>query len=259
MASVAPSFETTSAATTKERLLAAAEELFGQHGFDGTSVEQITRLARANRAAVSFHFGGKERLYIEAVKFAHRNCISASPFPEWPAGTTAPERLRGFIHTFILRMIADLSPASAQLMMREMVQPTAACVEVVRDYIRPAADVLVGILNDMLPPDLPHFRRYLLGFSIVAQCLFFRTHRPVAALLMGEDEFRKLDADMLTEHITAVSLAAIGAVAGEAPSPPSPLSHKGRGGESPKSSPPSPILGEGGRGGEGISIVEATS
>jgi hypothetical protein len=97
-------------------------------------------------------------------------------------------------------------------MMREMVQPTAACVEVVRDYIRPMANVLVGILDEMLPPTTPQPRRYLLGFSIVAQCLFYRTHRPVAALLMGEDAFNRLDAAALSEHITAVSLAAITAV-----------------------------------------------
>jgi TetR/AcrR family transcriptional regulator, regulator of cefoperazone and chloramphenicol sensitivity len=184
-------------------------------GFDGASVEEITRRAKANRAAVSFHFGGKERLYIETVKFAHRNCISGAPLPDWPANTPPTERLRDFIRTFIARMIADLSPESAQLMMREMVQPTAACVEVVREYIRPMADVLVGILNEMLPSNVPHARRYLLGFSVVAQCLFFRTHRPVAALLMGEDEFNRLDLDVLTEHVTAVSLAAIAAVRGE--------------------------------------------
>src|SRR5881392_4128968 len=125
--------------STKQRLLDAAEEIFAAKGYDAASVEEITRRAGANRAAVSFHFGGKERLYIEAVKYAHRNCISAAPFPDWPAGTGATERLRGFIRTFITRMIADVSPESAQLMMREMVQPTAACVEVVREYIRPAA------------------------------------------------------------------------------------------------------------------------
>jgi len=203
------------ATTTKERLLEAAEELFAVKGFDGASVEEITRRARANRAAVSFHFGGKERLYIETVKFAHRNCISGAPTPDWPAGTPAAQRLRGFIRMFIARMIADLSPQSAQLMMREMVQPTAACVEVVREYIRPMADVLVGILDEMLPPEVPHARRYLLGFSIVAQCLFYRTHRPIAALLMGEDEFNRLDLDTLTAHVTAVSLAAVAAVQGE--------------------------------------------
>src|SRR3954471_3038010 len=89
------------ASTTKERLLEAAEELFATKGFDGASVEEITGKAKANRAAVSFHFGGKERLYIEAVKFAHRNCISGAPFPDWPAGTPPAERLRDFIRTMI--------------------------------------------------------------------------------------------------------------------------------------------------------------
>jgi AcrR family transcriptional regulator len=200
------------ASTTKQRLLEAAEELFAARGFDGVSVEQITRKAKANRAAVSFHFGGKERLYIEAVKYAHRNCISGAPFPDWPAGTPAAERLRDFVRTMIVRMTADLSPASAQLMMREMIQPTAACEEIVREYIRPMAGVLIGILEEMLPPEVPQARRYMIGFSIVAQCLFYRQNRPVAALLMGEDEFRKLDVEALTGHVTMAALAMIEAV-----------------------------------------------
>src|SRR5438067_747835 len=194
----ATSVPLTGQASTKQRLLEAAEELFAAKGFDGTSVEDITKRAKANRAAVSFHFGGKEQLYIEAVKYAHRNCISGAPFPDWPAGTPAEERLRGFVRTMIVRMIADLSPASAQLMMREMVQPTAACVEVVREYIRPMADVLIGILAELLPPETPQQQRYLFGFSVVSQCLFFRTNRAVAALLMGEEAFRRLDVDVLT-------------------------------------------------------------
>lgn len=202
---------------TKQRLLDAAEELFAAGGYDGTSVEEITRRAKANRAAVSFHFGGKERLYIEAVKYAHRNCIEGAPFPEWPSGTPTAERLRGFVRTMVTRMTTDLSPASAQLMTREMVEPTAACEEVVRDYIRPAASVLVQILDDMLPADVPQTKRYLLGFSIVAQCLFYRTNRPIAARLMGEEEFKKLDVETLTDHVTQVSLAAIEAVRLAAP------------------------------------------
>jgi AcrR family transcriptional regulator len=201
--------ESQEASSTKQRLLEAAEELFAVSGIDGVSVDMITRRAKANRAAVSFHFGGKERLYIEAVKYAHRNCIQGAPFPEWPHGTLPEERLRGFIRTMVTRMTADLSPASAQLMMREMVQPTTACEEIVRDYIRPAAEILVLILDEMLPADMPQPRRYLIGFSIVAQCLFYRTNRPIAAQLMGENEFQKLDVDILTDHITAASLAMI--------------------------------------------------
>src|SRR5262249_26575800 len=109
MTNPSPALESApSPASTKQRLLDAAEELFAAQGSDGSSVEEITKRAHANRAAVSFHFGGKEQLYIEAVKYAHRTCISGAPFPEWPAGTPARERLRGFIRTMVARMIADL-------------------------------------------------------------------------------------------------------------------------------------------------------
>ncbi|MEA2001225.1 MAG: TetR family transcriptional regulator [Actinomycetota bacterium] len=45
---------------TKSRILDAAEQLFAEHGFDGTSVREITRAADANVAAVHYHFGSKE-------------------------------------------------------------------------------------------------------------------------------------------------------------------------------------------------------
>jgi TetR/AcrR family transcriptional regulator len=47
----------------REALLEAGAELFARHGFDGTTVEMIARRARANKAMVSYYFGGKERLY----------------------------------------------------------------------------------------------------------------------------------------------------------------------------------------------------
>src|SRR6516164_6110414 len=110
----------TSSPSTKQRLLDAAEEVFAAKGYEAASVDEITKLAGANRAAISFHFGGKERLYIETVKYAHRACHEGVPFPEYPAGTPAAERLRGFIRTMVHRMAAEPDPHATQLMMREM-------------------------------------------------------------------------------------------------------------------------------------------
>ncbi len=47
---------------TKERLLDAAEKLFSEHGVPTTSLRAITRAAKANLAAVNYHFGSKEAL-----------------------------------------------------------------------------------------------------------------------------------------------------------------------------------------------------
>jgi AcrR family transcriptional regulator len=51
---------------TRLRILDAAEELFMRHGFEGTSMRQLTARAGVNLAAVNYHFGSKSAL-IEAV------------------------------------------------------------------------------------------------------------------------------------------------------------------------------------------------
>jgi AcrR family transcriptional regulator len=54
--------------STKDRILAAAEELFAQHGFAGTSLRQVTSRADVNIAAVNYHFGSKENLVNEVFR-----------------------------------------------------------------------------------------------------------------------------------------------------------------------------------------------
>ncbi len=53
-------------ADTKTRILDAAEQLFMEHGFEATSLRQLTTAAGVNLAAVNYHFGTKEVLF-EAV------------------------------------------------------------------------------------------------------------------------------------------------------------------------------------------------
>jgi AcrR family transcriptional regulator len=48
---------------TKSRILDAAEALFTRHGFEATSLRQLTAAAGVNLAAVNYHFGSKEELF----------------------------------------------------------------------------------------------------------------------------------------------------------------------------------------------------
>jgi len=48
---------------TRERIFDAAEALFIERGFDGTSLRMVTTRADVNLAAVNYHFGGKTGLF----------------------------------------------------------------------------------------------------------------------------------------------------------------------------------------------------
>jgi AcrR family transcriptional regulator len=56
------------AAPTRERLLDSAERRFAENGFDGASLRTITAEARANLAAVHYHFGSKEDLFLAVLE-----------------------------------------------------------------------------------------------------------------------------------------------------------------------------------------------
>lgn len=53
---------------TRERILDATERLFMAHGYEGTSMRQITGEAGVNLAAVNYHFGSKESLMQEVFR-----------------------------------------------------------------------------------------------------------------------------------------------------------------------------------------------
>lgn len=50
------------AADKREHILATAEKLFGDNGFDGTSVRDIAQHANVNLAMISYYFGSKEKM-----------------------------------------------------------------------------------------------------------------------------------------------------------------------------------------------------
>src|SRR3954471_14093749 len=96
---------------TRTRILDAAEELFMQHGFEGTSMRLLTAKAGVNLAAVNYHFGSKDAL-VEAV-FRRRlhpiNVARVAELDKLEATDGAPSPgaiIRAFI-TPGLRLMAD--------------------------------------------------------------------------------------------------------------------------------------------------------
>jgi AcrR family transcriptional regulator len=192
------------------KILAAAGPVFAENGYQSATVREICRRADVNVAAVNYYFGDKERLYTETVRQAHRHLVEQFPMPTWPTNAAAEARLRGFIHTMLTRMIGDEStPWEQRLMLREVLQPTAACRDLAEEYFRPHFEMLLGVLAELLPVGTPAHKLRQTGFSIVGQCLFYRVSSSVVEMLTPDAELGDFTIEHLADHIAEFTLAAI--------------------------------------------------
>jgi TetR/AcrR family transcriptional regulator, regulator of cefoperazone and chloramphenicol sensitivity len=196
--------------TTRERIVEAAGEIFAEKGFDATTVRDICQRAEANIAAVNYYFGDKQRLYVEAVMRAHRWRMERARLPEWTSNTTPQEKLADFVVTFVRRIrTGPENTWHTRLIMREMMNPREACVELVQQSIRPQFEILQGVLRELLPNETSEEKLHLMAFSIVGQCLFYHFADPVVRNLVTGEEYADYDVDKLAGHIAEFSLAAI--------------------------------------------------
>jgi AcrR family transcriptional regulator len=196
--------------STRERILRTAGQVFSEKGFKAGTVREICEKADLNLAVVQYHFGGKERLYIESVKYAHSSIAQGLKSLDWPPGTPPAQKLRGFITGFVSRLLDPSRPPwPVKLMMHEMAQPTAACAELVRDNILPIVEVLRQILQEILPANTPRWKLLMVGHSIISQCVFYCQNRPIIEQIAGAD-FSYFEPAALAEHISRFTLAALG-------------------------------------------------
>ncbi len=196
--------------STQLRIIEAAGIMFAERGYEGTTVRDICQEANANLAAVNYHFGDKERLYIETVLRAHRWCIEKVKLPSWDPTTPATQKLADFIITFFRRVLSDPGDVwQPRLVLREVMHPTAACAELARSNIRPEFEILNRILRELLPADISAEELHLTAFSVVGQCLFYFFADGVIRSLLVADEYAANDVEKLARHVTNFSLAAI--------------------------------------------------
>lgn len=193
---------------TRQRLLEAAAEVFSEHGYHRASIRQVCQHAAANVAAVHYHFGGKEELYLELLRELGRRAFERYPADhELGPAPSAEQRLFAFVQAFLLRVLSpDGFGRHGRLLSREMVEPSPAFAKVIDEFIRPHFEYLCGVVAELagLAPRDP--RVVLSSRSIVAQCVFYHhAHALLERLAPGEPR----DAAALrriAEHVARFSL-----------------------------------------------------
>ena len=195
---------------TRQRLLEAAGEVFAERGFRMATVRDICQRAKANLAAVNYHFGDKERLYAAVLQYTFHCAEQYAPDFGLDVEATAEERLRAFIRAHLFSLLNEGRPAwHRKLIAREMAEPTQALDAVVDQMIRPEAELLMAIVRDVLGHDASPQRVWQCTASIIGQCLFYYHARPVITRLDPEQTFTPEALAQLVDHITRFSLAAL--------------------------------------------------
>jgi AcrR family transcriptional regulator len=201
-----------SQAVTQRHLLEAAGEVFAEVGFRDATVREICRRAGANIAAVNYHFGDKENLYAEVLRYSHAKALAKHPpMMDLPDCAPPEKKLRAFVHSLLLR-IFDKGPTAwhGKLMSREMIEPSAALDSLVEERMRPMAAQLTKIVAEILGASPNDERVRLCSLSVVSQCVFYNHCGPVVARLFPNKLPQDAESiEKLADHVTKFSLSAM--------------------------------------------------
>ncbi len=98
--------------SNKERIVAVAERLFAERGYDGTSLREITREAGVDVALVRYHFGNKQGLFdellrrrAEALNLERSDALDAVLARNDPA--PVEEIVDAFTHTLLNKVVSE--------------------------------------------------------------------------------------------------------------------------------------------------------
>lgn len=196
---------------TRVRILEAAAAIFAEHGFAATTIRQICGQAQVNLAAVNYHFGGKEGLYRDTIRYLRTRAYESYPIAYGiAADASAEEQLRAFIRSFLLRTSFDeKNHEFGTIVMRELVEPTAALDMMLDEGIRSLFGQLVGIVSDLLPVTTDAEIVLASARSIISQCIFYLFSRSVINRMSPEEKFGLEDLDRVSGQILLFSLSAL--------------------------------------------------
>ncbi len=84
---------------TRTAIIKAAEEIFLDHGYGGSSISTIARRAQVTKSLIHHHFGSKKELWKE-VKFQRLSRYTDQQMTMLKGGEPRPELLRQSIETY---------------------------------------------------------------------------------------------------------------------------------------------------------------
>lgn len=199
-------------------LVAAAARLFAARGFDGVTVRELAQAANVNVAAVSYHFGGKRQLYLEALErlMAEMRPIGAPVIEQIDRAFEMgrPDRatlksLAAFTVSHFLTALhgGDVPPWVAQTVLREFQEPTADYRPMLDERVLPLHQAIRRMTAAALEMHEDSAEAILTAHAFMGQIMVYATAR---AVVLEELAWTDFSDARLGKVIDAAKAAAFG-------------------------------------------------
>ncbi len=204
--------------STRQRLLEAAGQVFAEKGFDRATGKEICARADANTAAVNYHFGGMEGLYVAVVREAHSRLVTFDVLSAAVAGKADAQAKLQAVIELLVRTLTGPTASSWVLRVigREVVAPSLALDALREEEMLPKARILRAIVGELmgLPEDHSAVARGCV--SIIAPCfMLLISDRHTLKRAFPNFGFDSQDAAAVVRHMVQFALAGLSAVARE--------------------------------------------
>ena len=210
----------------RARILAAAEEVFAQHGYDGGSLRQVALKADVPVGLVSYHFKGKFGLY-RAVFEARVPSIVEQRLAGLALADleTDPDRklelvVKSLLVPMLRLRLSQQGRNFGLLLVREVMDPASADRDIVRSLLNPVSGAFMTRFREMLPDRGDISVDWAYGAMIGAMLYFVGGGGRLKRVSQGRAD--PDDVKAATEHLVSFVLAGLrrGSDRGNASNPP---------------------------------------
>ena len=197
-----------SAELTRRALVDAATSVFAEHGYAGGSVRLITEKAKANQAAITYHFRGKEGLYREVLAAAGDAFEQQAILDEAGATTLPPPQA---VRLFLTQYLAPLTKRDRisrylRIFAWERVSPTEVAQAFNAARAFPIVVLAQAIVRRFLPPDAEPERVLVATLWLVNQPIAFVRDADVLARAPFNMRFDEAVVARLVDQLSVLCL-----------------------------------------------------
>jgi len=194
------------------RLIEAAIELFGRDGMDAVGTRAIADAAGAQMSAITYHFGGKEGLYLACARHIAAEMRERwAPLLERTSAASAADSgaaearaaIVAMLSGFAAIMMKDDTARTARFIVREQMNPSPAFKILFEGAMQPGLqrmdELLQRIAGRRLPPDQLRVR----ALALLGQVLAFRFARATLLRATGWESVGEAETRIIQGIIVA--------------------------------------------------------